>query len=354
MEAFRQCVALGPVAIYLLVLGAIGLLRRPVVVSGGRDAAALALAVSGLVFVGPLALFFPESIAARMGPMGTRYVWLLLISLIVLCLVYMLLNLRPRLVIYNITADQLRPILEGIVERLDLEARWAGDSIFLPGLGVQLHLDGLGWMRNISLVSSGPKQDYRGWTRLAKEIARCAAERQLAVEHRRPASAQRRQRAGRLAGDNDHPRSAGDCQGGSRVVGLEIAELCYAWESSMSSYNQLPLNTDNDGPSVFGPILTASTIAAAGVLYLVTRHPLLAAILPWLHGGWPTFSTGLWLLRTDPVRRCAWVCLIFYLAAGCWKAAVTALGTMMVLACVGRGADSSRPRRKSWPPSSHF
>ena len=170
MEAFHQCVALGPVAIYLLVLGAIGLLRRPVMVSGGRDAAALALAMSGMVFVGPLSLFFPESIAARMGPMGTGYVWLLLGSLIVLCVIYILLNLRPRLVIYNVTADQLRPILEGIAERLDPEARWAGDSIFLPGLGVQLHLDAVGWMRNVSLVSSGPMQDIKGWSRLEKEL----------------------------------------------------------------------------------------------------------------------------------------------------------------------------------------
>jgi hypothetical protein len=170
MEPFHQCLALGPVAIYLLLLGAIGLSRRPVVVPGGRDSAALALAVSGMVFVGPLSLFFPETIAARMGPSGTRYVWLMLISLVVLCLVFMLLNLRPRLVIYNITADQLRPILAEIVERLDAEARWAGESIFLPGLGVQLHLDGVGWMRNVSLVSSGPKQDYQGWTRLEKEL----------------------------------------------------------------------------------------------------------------------------------------------------------------------------------------
>ena len=79
MEPFHQCLAFGPVAIYLWLLGAIGLSRRPVVVSGGRDAAALALAVSGLIFVGPLALLFPESVAAHIGPAGTKYVWLILI-----------------------------------------------------------------------------------------------------------------------------------------------------------------------------------------------------------------------------------------------------------------------------------
>jgi hypothetical protein len=170
MEAFNQCVALGPVAIYLLLLGVIGLARRPIVMSGGRDATALALAVSGMILVGPLALFFPESLAAHMGPSGRWYVWSMLTSLIVLCVAFMLLNLRPRLVIYNITVARLRPILAEIVQRLDPEARWAGDSIFLPGLGVQFHLDAVGWMRNVSLVSSGPKQDHLGWMRLRKEL----------------------------------------------------------------------------------------------------------------------------------------------------------------------------------------
>ncbi len=171
MEPFHQCLALGPVAIYFLLLGVINLSRRPLVVSGGRDAAALALAVSGMVFVGPMSRLFPDSVAARFGPAGTRYVWLMLIALFALGLVFTLLNLRPRLVVYNIATDQLRPILAELAQRMDANARWAGDSLFLPGLGAQLHLDGGGWTRNVSLVSSGPKQDYQGWSRLEAELA---------------------------------------------------------------------------------------------------------------------------------------------------------------------------------------
>jgi hypothetical protein len=171
MEPFHQCLALGPVAIYLLLLGAINLARRPLVVSGGRDAAALGMAVSGLLFVGPLALLFPEGVAAHFGPAGTKYLWLIFVGLLALCLIMVLLVLRPRLIIYNISVDQLRPILAEVVERMDPEARWAGDCLFLPGLGVQLHLESFGWMRNVSLVSSGPKQDYQGWSRLELELA---------------------------------------------------------------------------------------------------------------------------------------------------------------------------------------
>jgi hypothetical protein len=171
MEPLHLSLALGPVAIYLFLLGAINLARRPVIFSGGRDTAALGLAVSGLVFVGPMALLFPEDVAVHFGPSGTRYLWLLLAGLYVLCLIMLLLVQRPRLIIYNVSVDHLRPILAEIVARIDPDARWAGDCLFLPGLGVQLHLDSLGWMRNVSLVSSGPKQDHQGWSRLKGELA---------------------------------------------------------------------------------------------------------------------------------------------------------------------------------------
>ena len=42
-------------------------------------------------------------------------------------------------------------------------------------------------------------------------------------------------------------------------------------------------NNEEAQPSNFGPVLSALTIAAAGILYCVTRNPLLAMLLPWLH-----------------------------------------------------------------------
>ena len=55
-----------------------------------------------------------------------------------------LLTLRPRLVVYNIFIDELRLVLADLVERLDPDGRWAGDSLVLPGLGVQVYLDSTG------------------------------------------------------------------------------------------------------------------------------------------------------------------------------------------------------------------
>jgi len=159
--------ALGPLAIYVLLLGAINLSRRPFLVTGIRDAATLGLAVSGLVIVGPIELFFPGTLAARFGP----YSWLLMAGLYAACLIPVLLLLRPRLVIYNISMDRLRPILAELVPQLDPDARWAGDSLMLPKLGVQLHVDNTSSMRNVSLCALGPEQSQAGWRLLERRLA---------------------------------------------------------------------------------------------------------------------------------------------------------------------------------------
>jgi hypothetical protein len=169
IDPLRLCLALGPLAVYLLLLGAINLSRRPLLVSGGRDLAALALALMGLAIVGPFELFLPEDSLVVFG----AAIWLFVLALYVLLMTMILLTLRPRLVIYNITVDKLRPILADVVEHLDHDARWAGDSLVLPGLGVQLHLDSFALMKNVSLKSTGSGQSFLGWKKL--ELALSAA-----------------------------------------------------------------------------------------------------------------------------------------------------------------------------------
>jgi hypothetical protein len=171
MDPFRLCLALGPVAAYLLLLGAINLRGRPLLFSGVRDATLLALAISGLMVVGPMELFFPYDAAVQYGPR----VWLLLATLYVTCVLLALLVLKPRLVIYNISVDRVRPILAELVERLDSDARWAGDSLALPGLGVQLYVDNFAAFRSVSLISAGGNQNRQGWRRLEAALAAALA-----------------------------------------------------------------------------------------------------------------------------------------------------------------------------------
>jgi hypothetical protein len=86
---------------------------------------------------------------------------------------------------------------------------------------------------------------------------------------------------------------------------------------------------DNSGTRAgrFEPLLFAAAVAVATILYLTTKSPVVSAILPCVHGGWNSFRTGLWLLRSDPCRSRARTCFAFYVAAACWNAAVAALVT---------------------------
>lgn len=174
-EPLSMCIGLGPVAVYLLWIGGLNLARRPILVTGERDTAALGAALSGLAMIGPMHLFYPIVATIRMG----GYVWVLLAMLYLLVVVLLLLMQRPRLVVYNIDNNELRPILADLAVELDRDARWAGDSLALPNLGVQLHLESVPAMRNVSLISSGPSQNQQGWRHLERSLA--AALRKLEV-----------------------------------------------------------------------------------------------------------------------------------------------------------------------------
>lgn len=166
MDPLHFFIAFAPVAVYFLLLGIINLTGRPFLTTGARDAAALGVAISGFIVAGPMELFLPEAAANRFGP----FVWLLLLAFYGLCLSLVVLLLRPRFVVYNVTAEQVRPILATVVAKLDKDARWAGDSVTLPSLDVQLHVESFGPLRNVQLVASGPRQSYVGWRRLEIEL----------------------------------------------------------------------------------------------------------------------------------------------------------------------------------------
>lgn len=168
MNVFHWCLAFGPVAIYLLLIGTLNVRKTPVVVPGTRDTAALGLALSGLVLVGPMQLFFPLTAFIRMGDL----VWAMMFVLYVLVLALICLISPPRLVVYNVAPHELRPVLAELVKHLDVDARWAGDCLSMPNLGVQLHISAWPAFRNISLVAVGRRQDYLSWQRLERELAR--------------------------------------------------------------------------------------------------------------------------------------------------------------------------------------
>lgn len=167
VDPLRMTIAVVPLAAYLLLLAVVNFRRRPLVTSGGSDLFTLAVALSGIVLVGPIELFRPERAVGEFG----NWIWLLLLGFYWLWVLLLVLVVRPRLVIYNISAEELRPVLAEASLELDAQARWAGDSLTLPTLGVQLYIEDFALMRNVSLVSSGGRQHLDGWRRLAGALA---------------------------------------------------------------------------------------------------------------------------------------------------------------------------------------
>jgi hypothetical protein len=164
----RLFVSLGPLAVYLLALGYINLSRRPWLTTGARDTAALGIGLAGLVLIGPMELFSPRQAVVSFGP----WVWALWIVFYGLGLTLVALAQLPRLTIYNIALDELYPVLGQTAQKLDPDARWAGDTLLLPNLRVQLRVDNFGAMRNASLVSVGERQSLSGWRNLELALAK--------------------------------------------------------------------------------------------------------------------------------------------------------------------------------------
>ena len=106
-DPLRLTIALVPLASYGLLIGLLNARRRPFLTTGGADLAALAAALSGLILVGPIELFRPEAASAEFG----SYVWLFLLVFYWLCVWLAVLLAKPRLVVYNVTIDELRPVL---------------------------------------------------------------------------------------------------------------------------------------------------------------------------------------------------------------------------------------------------
>ena len=166
MDPLHFCIAVAPLSVYMLLIGMLNLGRSPFVTTGARDVAALAIGILGFVIAGPMELFFPESAASQYGPL----VWVMLIVFYSLCVSLIVLMMRARIVIYNATTEQVRPVLTAVAMKLDPRSRWAGNSLLIPKCKVHLHLEPSLWLRNIQLTAGGNEQSHEGWRELEFEL----------------------------------------------------------------------------------------------------------------------------------------------------------------------------------------
>ena len=164
MPPVHFAIAALPVAVYLILIGALRLRRRPLVTSGWRDTLTLGIAASGLVAIGPMQLFFPNEAAARLQ----GWVWLALFALYLLCLLMVLLSGKPRLIAYGMDERQFRQSLLDASSGVDSEARWEGDVLNLPSCGIQLAIEPSGAARVHQVVHVGFIHNFQDWVKLER------------------------------------------------------------------------------------------------------------------------------------------------------------------------------------------
>ncbi len=162
MTPFYFICASLPFALYMLALSWLHSRRRPTLVTSRRDCLALILSSVGVLFIGPLQILPGFSAWLAWGPC----VWILVALFFFFLTIGATSRLRPRFVVYNTTADALRKTLTKTALELDDDARWQGDAMNLPGLGVQFFLDDSPRAHVTSIVGIGRELSARGWLRL--------------------------------------------------------------------------------------------------------------------------------------------------------------------------------------------
>ncbi|MGB9687701.1 hypothetical protein [Thermogutta sp.] len=168
MTGWQWFLALGPLSVYLMLMGFLNLVRRPVLLTGMQDRILLGLAILGLIVVGPVDLFLPLSVYAAYG----SAVWLIALVLLVLVLGLGVLTAPPKIVILNVPVHQVRSIISETAVSLDTDSRWAGDCLLMPNLGVQCTLIAWPSWRNVTLAAVGPTQDFQGWKRFGVALSK--------------------------------------------------------------------------------------------------------------------------------------------------------------------------------------
>ena len=165
LDSLPFWIALVPLGVYCCVMGGLQLRHRPLVISAAWDSAFLGLALSGLVAVGPLAAIQPLLGGSPWGEVILLLVYALVVAV---CILFA----RPRLLIYNATVEQIRPLVAQNAAAVDPVVRWAGESVALPTLGLQAHVEGNGSLRTVSIVVLQSCETGEAWIDLSRRLRR--------------------------------------------------------------------------------------------------------------------------------------------------------------------------------------
>lgn len=167
-EPYAATIAFTPLILYVLALSIIRIGGLVWVTTGTRDLAAVLFAISGLVVIGPLELFFPNATAALLGP----WVWIPLLLLYFLFACLVVLNSRPKLVVYGRMLEDVYPAMVRAARALDASAIENDKQlqVHLPALTVHLRLDLARGTDCSSVVAFEPTLPFAFWRQFAKHL----------------------------------------------------------------------------------------------------------------------------------------------------------------------------------------
>jgi hypothetical protein len=165
-EAFPLAIALGPLSVYLIVMGWLRCLRRPMVVTGSREHLTLAMALVGFVIIGPLELFFPRNALMLYGWLA----WIMMLMLYLLSVLLWMLNSRPRLFVYGMDVHELQAQLRILLPHMDSQTQWLGDTFRSPQLGISALVENGGPGRISQVVALSHRQSLQGWVALERAL----------------------------------------------------------------------------------------------------------------------------------------------------------------------------------------
>ncbi|MEZ6091395.1 MAG: hypothetical protein R3C05_25925 [Pirellulaceae bacterium] len=167
-DPFSVALSLGPLSVYLIVIGLMQSGRKPVVTTGAQDTAALGIGVSGFLMIGPLVLFFPTMAYGVLG----WIVWAMLTAFYLLTLLLIILTMRPRMVIYGLDAGQVRAPMLRAAQSIDPDAKMEGEQIWFPSVGCSIRLDMINAGDVPQIVPQIQQISPRFWRRLLEAMRR--------------------------------------------------------------------------------------------------------------------------------------------------------------------------------------
>jgi hypothetical protein len=166
MNLFALIIIALPIAVYCLMIGMLHRSKHPFLVSGGRDMALLGLAMLGLILVGPSQLFFPVAAFNLLGPA----VWFLMTLLYFFIVLFVILNSRPRLIVFGLSPDVLANHVKESLDEMDIESTWMGLTFAAPAIRVDGTIEAAGNGELSQIVATRSSQDVIGWMKLERAL----------------------------------------------------------------------------------------------------------------------------------------------------------------------------------------